>query len=139
MSKKSRNAIFSELKKQFIGVLDQQVPQEPPHLTFFGSHTLCSRTLRESEQLVVVNFGKAILQSLKNSHKVQTADQSGCWENGFSADFLEYFYFIPEMKPISNIAYQIQYLTIFCILDLQENIYKKIKKTYYMSAGESGF
>ena len=67
----------------------------------------------------------------------QTADQSGCWENGFSADFLEYLYFIPEMKPISNIAYQIQYLTIFFILDLQENIYKKVKKTYYMLAGSA--
>ena len=68
----------------------------------------------------------------------QTADQSGCWENWFSADFLEYLYFIPEMKPISNIAYQIQYLTIFFILDLQENIYTKVKKTYYMSAGFAG-
>ena len=39
------------------------------------------------------------------------------------------------MKPISNIVYSIQYLTIFFILDLQEHIYKKNKKTYYMSAG----
>ena len=29
----------------------------------------------------------------------------------------------------------IQYLTISFIFDLQENIYKKVKKTYYMSAG----
>ena len=31
-----------------------------------------------------------------------------------------------------------KYLVIFVILDLQENIYKKIKKTYYMSAGFAG-
>ena len=31
-----------------------------------------------------------------------------------------------------------QYLTIFFILDLQENIYKKVQKTYYMSAGVAG-
>ena len=42
------------------------------------------------------------------------------------------------MKPISNIAYSIQYLTISFILDLQENIYTKVKKTYYMSAGFAG-
>ena len=39
------------------------------------------------------------------------------------------------MKPISNIAYQIQSLTVSLILDLQQNIYKQVKKTYYMSAG----
>ena len=38
------------------------------------------------------------------------------------------------MKPIGNIVYQIQYLTITFILDLQEHIYKKVKKTYYLSA-----
>ena len=37
------------------------------------------------------------------------------------------------MNPISNIAYYIQYLTISFILDLQENIYKKVKKIHYMS------
>ena len=42
------------------------------------------------------------------------------------------------MKPISNIVYQIQYLTTSSILDLQENIYKKVKKTYYRSAGFAG-
>ena len=42
------------------------------------------------------------------------------------------------MKPISNIAYEIQYLTISFILDFQENIYEKVKKTYYMSAGFAG-
>ena len=42
------------------------------------------------------------------------------------------------MKPISNIVYQIQYLTISFVLDLQENIYKKVKTTYYMSAGFAG-
>ena len=42
------------------------------------------------------------------------------------------------MKPTSNIAYYIQYLTISFILDLQENIYKKVRKTYYMSAGFAG-
>ena len=31
-----------------------------------------------------------------------------------------------------------QYLTISFILDLQENIYNKVKKTYYMSAGFAG-
>ena len=40
------------------------------------------------------------------------------------------------MKLISNIAYLIQFLTIFFILDLQENIYKKVKNTYYMSASD---
>ena len=35
------------------------------------------------------------------------------------------------MKPISNIDYQIQYLTICYILDQQENIYNKAKKAYY--------
>ena len=38
------------------------------------------------------------------------------------------------MKPINNIAYYIQYLTMSFVLDLQENIYKKNKNTYYMSA-----
>ena len=42
------------------------------------------------------------------------------------------------MKPISNIVYQIQYLTISFILDLQENIYKHVKKTYSISAGFAG-
>ena len=42
------------------------------------------------------------------------------------------------MKPRNNIVYQMQYLTISFILDLQENIYKKVKKTYYMSAGFAG-
>ena len=40
------------------------------------------------------------------------------------------------MKSINNVIYSTQYLTIFFILDLQENIYKQVKKTYYMSAGE---
>ena len=31
-----------------------------------------------------------------------------------------------------------QYLTVSFILDLQETIYTKVKKTYYMSAGEAG-
>ena len=42
------------------------------------------------------------------------------------------------MKPISNIVYWIQYLILFFILDLQENIYEQTKKTYYMSAGFAG-
>ena len=42
------------------------------------------------------------------------------------------------MMPISNIVYFIQYVTISFIFDLQENIYKQIKKTYYMSAGFAG-
>ena len=42
------------------------------------------------------------------------------------------------MKPIINIVYYIQYLTISLILDLQENIYTKVKNTYYMSAGVLG-
>ena len=33
----------------------------------------------------------------------------------------------------------IQYLIVSFILDLQENIYTKVKKTYYMSAGEAGW
>ena len=28
-----------------------------------------------------------------------------------------------------------QYLTVSLILDIQENIYNKVKKTYYVSAG----
>ena len=42
------------------------------------------------------------------------------------------------MKPINNIAYSIQYCTIFVILDLQENTYKQVKKIYYVSAGFAG-
>ena len=42
------------------------------------------------------------------------------------------------MKPISNIVYLIQYLIVSLILNLQEHIYKQIKKTYYMSAGFAG-
>ena len=42
------------------------------------------------------------------------------------------------MKPISNIVYQVQCLSISLILDLQEYIYKQVKKTYYMSASEAG-
>ena len=42
------------------------------------------------------------------------------------------------MKRISNTVYWIRYLTISCILDLQENIYDKIKKTYYVSTGLAG-
>ena len=42
------------------------------------------------------------------------------------------------MKPINNIVYWIQYLFISFILDFQENIYKQVKKTYYMSAGFAG-
>ena len=34
-------------------------------------------------------------------------------------------------------VYEIQYVTIFCMLDLQENIYQKVKTTY-MSAGFAG-
>ena len=41
------------------------------------------------------------------------------------------------MKPISNIAYWIQYLTISFILDLQENIYIQVPKTHYMCGGEA--
>ena len=32
---------------------------------------------------------------------------------------------------MSNISYWIQYLTISGILDLQEDVYKKVKKSYY--------
>ena len=42
------------------------------------------------------------------------------------------------MKPISNIVYQMQYLTIFLILDLQENMYRNVQKTDYPSAGFAG-
>ena len=42
------------------------------------------------------------------------------------------------MKPRNNIVYWIQYLTMFLILDLQENIYKRVRNTYYMSAGSAG-
>ena len=39
---------------------------------------------------------------------------------------------------MSIIFNQIQYLTIFCILDLLESIYKKVKKNDYPSAGFAG-
>ena len=39
------------------------------------------------------------------------------------------------MKPISNIIYWTRYLTISFILDIQDNFYEEVKKTYYMSAG----
>ena len=39
---------------------------------------------------------------------------------------------------MNNKFYQIQYLTISFILDLQETIYEQVKKTYYMSAGFVG-
>ena len=42
------------------------------------------------------------------------------------------------MKHRNNIVYWIQYLTIFFVLHLQENIYKKVENTYYMSAGFAG-
>ena len=44
------------------------------------------------------------------------------------------------MKTISNIVYWIPYLpTSTCfVLDLQDNIYNKVKKTPYMSAGFAG-
>ena len=42
------------------------------------------------------------------------------------------------MKPRNNIVYSIRYFTISFLLDLQENIYKNVKKTYYMSAGFAG-
>ena len=35
-------------------------------------------------------------------------------------------------------VYSIQYLTIYFILDLQENIYTQVPKTHYMSVGEAG-
>jgi hypothetical protein len=45
---------------------------------------------------------------------------------------------MPEMRPASNIVYQEQYLTISCILGLQENIYKNPKSIHYMSVGKTG-
>jgi hypothetical protein len=42
------------------------------------------------------------------------------------------------MKPISNIVYWIQYLTISLISDLPENIYEQIMKTDCMLAGFAG-
>ena len=44
------------------------------------------------------------------------------------------------MKPISNKQYSRLDIMFnyFFILDLQESIYNKIKKTYYMSAGFAG-
>ena len=38
---------------------------------------------------------------------------------------------------MNNIVH-IQYLTIFCILDLQEDIYIDVRKIDYLSAGEPG-
>ena len=48
--------------------------------------------------------------------------------NRFSAHFLEYPDFVFQMIPVSNIAYQIQYLIIFIILKLQENSYTNQEK-----------
>ena len=42
------------------------------------------------------------------------------------------------IRSVSNLVYQIQYLTILLILDLQENIYTLVPKTHYPSAGEAG-
>ena len=42
------------------------------------------------------------------------------------------------MKAINNIVYWLQNLVIFFILDLQENIYAQVKKTYYVSASFAG-
>ena len=39
---------------------------------------------------------------------------------------------------MSNILFQIQYLKIFVILDLQEHIYRKLEKANYQSAGFAG-
>ena len=58
--------------------------------------------------------------------------------NRHSEQFLEYLNFIRYMELINNIVYEIQCLTISLILDPQENIYKEVKETYYMSAGEAG-
>ena len=44
-------------------------------------------------------------------------------------------YFKPQMFTLTPVT--VQSLTIFVILDLQENIYDKIMNTYYMSAGEA--
>ena len=40
--------------------------------------------------------------------------------------------------PITNIVYEMQYLTIAFTLDLQKYIYEQIMKTYYVSAGFAG-
>ena len=39
---------------------------------------------------------------------------------------------------MNTIVYEIEYLTICFILDLQENIYTYLPQTYYMSPGEAG-
>ena len=51
----------------------------------------------------------------------------GCWEIGFRQISLRNVYSIP-MRPINNIAYQIQYLTICFSLDFQETNYEQDKK-----------
>ena len=40
-----------------------------------------------------------------------------------------------QMRPISHVVYQMQYLTISFILYLQEITYEKVRNAYYMSAG----
>ena len=59
-------------------------------------------------------------------------------ENRFSADFLEHLDLIPQMKPVSNTVSQIQYTTLSFISDLQEHLHSKVKKSYFMAAGEVG-
>ena len=44
--------------------------------------------------------------------------------------------FTTEVDPMNIIFTQIQYLTLFYILDLQENIYKKVERIDYPSADE---
>ena len=58
----------------------------------------------------------------------------------FSALLIQYVIVSPEMKTISNIVYWIPYLpTSTCfVLDLQDNIYNKVKQTHYVSAGDVG-
>ena len=56
---------------------------------------------------------------------------------GFGSFIWKYF-LLPDMKPRNNTIYCIQYLTISFMLDLQEIIYNKVKKTYYMLAGSAG-
>ena len=73
-------------------------------------------------KLVFGILNKYVFYTINETHKQYSLLDTICLCR-VSAYVLEYVYFISKMKPISKLVYQIQYLTISFILDLQENIY----------------
>ena len=59
-----------------------------------------------------------------------------CWPR--DPFFIKTIDFTTEVDPMSIIFNEIQYLTIFLIVDLQENIFKEVEKIDYPSAGFAG-